>query len=346
MKNIKVYFLSGNNYHSVAETINSEILGLSLFGWIEESLDVKGEIIGDLPAKTGDEISLILRDSVPHVTVDYIQKAIDYMIYRDKPGMKIPGGYLLAERFEGDFSALEKYEGGAVELNEIEDLNGFYAVSKILSLRHNARLMKEGVIIEDCATAFIDKSCRIEKGAVISAFNVIKGETVIKSGAKLYPYNSVESSVIGENCSVRASTLNCCSIEKGTVVGPYAYLRPGTKVGSGCRIGDFVEIKNANIGDGTKVSHLAYVGDADIGENCNIGCGTVFANYNGKEKFRSVVGDGVFIGCNSNIVAPVAIGDGCYIAAGTTLCENMKENGFAIGRSRCTIKENGAEKYK
>lgn len=346
MKNVKVYFLQGNNYPSVAETIHGEILGLSLLQWIEDSLEVEAEIIDALPNRTGDEISLILNDSVPHITKTYVEKAVDYMNYRDKSGMKISGGFLLSERFDGEYDNLEKYESGALALEEIKDINGFYTISKQLSLRHNAALMAKGVIIEDSGTVFIDRSVVVEKGAVIAAFNVIKGKSVIKSGSKLYSYNSVESSEIGENCSVRSSTLCGCKIGGNTCVGPNAYLRANSIIAQDCRIGDFVEIKNSSIGKGTKISHLAYVGDADIGENCNVGCGTVFANYNGKEKFRSIVGNDVFIGCNSNIVAPVSIGDGCFIAAGTTLIENMKENGFAIGRSKCTIKENGAEKYK
>ena len=125
----------------------------------------------------------------------------------------------------------------------------------------------------------------------------------------------------------------------------FAYLRPGSKVGAGCRIGDFVELKNAVIGDGTKVPHLTYVGDAQIGERANIGCGVVFVNYDGHKKHRTTVGDGAFIGCNTNLVAPVTVGRGAYTAAGSTITEDVPEDALAIARCRQTNKDGWVRKH-
>ena len=125
-----------------------------------------------------------------------------------------------------------------------------------------------------------------------------------------------------------------CAVGAGTTVGPNAYLRPGTRVGAHCRIGDFVEIKNSTIGDGTKVSHLTYVGDADLGEGINLGCGVVFSNYDGKSKYRCTVGDRAFIGCNVNLVAPVTVGEDAYVAAGSTVTKDVPAGALAIARSR------------
>jgi bifunctional UDP-N-acetylglucosamine pyrophosphorylase/glucosamine-1-phosphate N-acetyltransferase len=117
-------------------------------------------------------------------------------------------------------------------------------------------------------------------------------------------------------------------------VGPFAYIRPGSIIGNHCRIGDFVEIKNSSIGDRTKVSHLTYVGDADLGSGINVGCGVVFVNYDGREKHRSVVDDGVFIGCNVNIISPVKVGEGAYIAAGGTVTSDVPSGALHVARER------------
>ena len=134
-------------------------------------------------------------------------------------------------------------------------------------------------------------------------------------------------------------------VGKNCTVGPFAHLRKGANVGDNCRVGDFVEIKNSVVGEGTKVSHLAYVGDADVGENCNIGCGVVFCNYDGKNKHRTRVGNNCFIGSNVNLIAPVEIADGAFVAAGTTVTEGAGKGDFVIGRVRQQIRAGGAKRY-
>ena len=132
----------------------------------------------------------------------------------------------------------------------------------------------------------------------------------------------------------------------GAHIGPFSRLRPKSNIGQDCKIGNFVEVKNSNIGKSTKASHLAYIGDADIGEDCNIGCGAIFVNYNGKEKNRSIVGNNCFIGSNVNVIAPVNIANESYVCAGTTITVDTKEKDFVIGRCRETIKPNYVDKYK
>lgn len=183
-------------------------------------------------------------------------------------------------------------------------------------------------------TCTVSETARIGEGAVICPNNHILGESVIGAGAVLYPNNIVENSEVGEGAHLTASVLSGAKVGKNARIGPFAYLRPGADVGENCRVGDFAEIKNAKLGAGTKVSHLAYVGDAEIGENCNIGCGAVFCNYDGTKKSRTAVGDHCFIGSNANIVAPVRIGSGSYIAAGTTVARDVAAGAFVIGRAR------------
>jgi len=123
-------------------------------------------------------------------------------------------------------------------------------------------------------------------------------------------------------------------VEEGATIGPFAYIRPNSRIGNNVKIGDFVEIKNATLEEGTKVSHLTYVGDADVGKHVNFGCGTVLVNYDGKNKFRSTIEDDAFIGCNTNLVSPVTVHKGAFIAAGSTITEDIPDNSLAIARAR------------
>lgn len=202
----------------------------------------------------------------------------------------------------------------------------------------NLRLMDEKSI-------FIDDSVIVGDDVTIYENNRIEGATVIEDGAVLLPGNYIKNTEIGRGVVFNHSQSEEAVILEGAAVGPYARLRPGAKIGRNAKIGNFVEIKNATVGDGTKVSHLAYVGDADIGAECNIGCGAIFVNYNGKTKSRSTVGDGAFIGSNANVIAPVKIEGGSYIAAGTTVCEDVEADDFVIGRPRATKKPGRAHNY-
>lgn len=155
----------------------------------------------------------------------------------------------------------------------------------------------------------------------------------------------MEDAFVGAGSEIEKSVLRGARVGKNCTVGPFAHLRKGANVGDNCRVGDFVEIKNSVVGAGTKVSHLAYVGDADVGENCNIGCGVVFCNYDGKNKHRTRVGNNCFIGSNVNLIAPVEIADGAFVAAGTTVTEGAGKGDFVIGRVRQQIRAGGAKRY-
>ena len=199
--------------------------------------------------------------------------------------------------------------------------------------------------IIDPETVTIAADAEIGEGVVIFPNNHILGGCRIGAGAVLYPNNILEETTVGAGARVTASVARGAVIGKGAEVGPFANLRAGACVGENCRIGDFVEIKNASIGAGSKVSHLAYVGDAEIGKGCNIGCGVVFCNYDGTRKAHTVVEDGCFIGSNVNLVAPLRIGRGSYIAAGTTVTRDVPPDSFIIGRARQESCEHLAEKY-
>lgn len=191
----------------------------------------------------------------------------------------------------------------------------------------------------DEKTTYISPEAKIADSAVIYPNNTILGDTEIGENTVIMPNCIIDGCKIGADVRITASVMEGAVIADKTTVGPFAYLRKGAYIGEGCRVGDFVEVKNAKIGDGTKVAHLTYVGDCELGHKCNVGCGVVFVNYDGKKKHHTKVGDGCFIGSNSNVIAPVEIADGSYIAAGTTITESTPRDSLVIGRARQVVKE-------
>lgn len=201
------------------------------------------------------------------------------------------------------------------------------------------------MILIDDKNTYISEEAVIADDVVIYPNNHIIGKTTIGKGSVIMPNCIITDCHIGENTKITATVMEQAKVGDNTTVGPFAYLRKGSDIGNHCRIGDFVEVKNAIIGDYTKASHLAYVGDVTVGERCNIGCGCIFVNYDGKNKHRSTVENNCFIGSNSNIIAPVVLREGSYIAAGTTVTDETPQDSFVIGRARQLNKECKAKRY-
>lgn len=219
-------------------------------------------------------------------------------------------------------------------------------VNRFMRLRINAHHAQNGVFILDLYNTFIDCDVQIQPDSVIYPNVYLKGNTTIGSSVEIMAGSLLENAMIADGVSIKSSYIYDASIGQNTTVGPFAYIRPGCVIGEKCRIGDFVELKNANIQNGTKVSHLTYVGDADVGQRVNFGCGTVTSNYDGANKFRTVIGNDVFLGCNTNLVAPVEVEDGAYIAAGSTITDRVPKDTLAIARARQVIKENWTKPKK
>ena len=178
----------------------------------------------------------------------------------------------------------------------------------------NLKHLENGVEFVDLYAAYIDEEVSIGAGTVIGPCVTLKGKTVIGENCIIGQNSRIEDSVIGGGVSVQSSVILESRVGSETSVGPFAYLRPKSDVGEHCKIGDFVEVKNSVFGNGSKASHLTYIGDSDVGKDVNMGCGVVFVNYDGTNKFRSTIGDGAFIGCNTNLVSPVNVEKGAYIA--------------------------------
>jgi bifunctional UDP-N-acetylglucosamine pyrophosphorylase/glucosamine-1-phosphate N-acetyltransferase len=209
-----------------------------------------------------------------------------------------------------------------------------------------SRLASGGVRVMDPRSVYIDPRAEIGRGTLVLPGTILRGHTVIGRDCELGPNTMIRSCTVGDRTVVNASQLNESTVGSDTSVGPFAYVRPNCRIGSHIKVGDFVEVKNSAIGDGTKISHLTYVGDSDVGEKVNFGCGTVTTNYDGFKKFRCTIGDGAFIGCNTNLVAPVTLGAGCYTAAGSTITQDVPADALAVARSRETVKDGWAARQR
>lgn len=190
--------------------------------------------------------------------------------------------------------------------------------------------------VEFCLTdgILIDESVQIAPGAVILPGTILRGETKIGANSVIGPNSLLENVAVGENVKFNASQGYNSVIDDGASIGPFVHVRPDSHICKNVHIGDFVEVKNSTIGEGTSVSHLTYVGDSDVGRYCNFGCGVVTVNYDGAAKHRNTIGDYAFIGCNTNLVAPVTVGDGAYTAAGSTITEDVPAGALGIARAR------------
>lgn len=226
----------------------------------------------------------------------------------------------------------------------VESKKDLQYVIKRLQMRINDALTEAGVTIMDTYSTYVDFDVQVGLDTVIYPNTILKGQTIIGEACEIGPDSRIYDSVIGDETVIKDSTVLESKVDNNTSVGPYAYIRPHSTIGSNVKVGDFVEVKNAVIGDGTKISHLAYVGDADLGKNINVSCGVIFSNYNGKDKARSVVEDNSFIGCNVNLVAPVKVNELSYIAAGTTVTQDVPSGALAIGRSKQENKSGWVEK--
>ena len=223
------------------------------------------------------------------------------------------------------------------------DIREYEAYEKA-RIERNLAYMEAGVNFIDVKMAYIDEGVKIGKGTTIYPCVVLEGDVTIGEDCVIGQNTRIKDSVIGDRPTIQSSVILESKVGNETTVGPFAYLRPNSDIGNKCRVGDFVEIKNSKLGDGAKASHLTYVGDSDVGEKVNLGCGVVFVNYDGSKKARSVVEDGAFIGCNVNLISPVNVGKGAYVAAGSTITEDVPDGALYVARARSKTLEGWVEK--
>ncbi|MBS1704974.1 MAG: bifunctional UDP-N-acetylglucosamine diphosphorylase/glucosamine-1-phosphate N-acetyltransferase GlmU [Armatimonadetes bacterium] len=246
-------------------------------------------------------------------------------------------------------------EGGLVETLVYDDFFVFQGVNdpwqlamagkelRTRILKHHALL---GTLIVDPDTTYIGADVKIGSQTVIHPMTTLEGTTVIGSNCHIGPLSVLVSSVVGDGSTVLMSHVNRGEIGEDCRVGPYSHIRPKSKIGNHCKIGNFVELKNAALGDSVAAGHLAYVGDAVVGSGTNVGAGTITCNYDGVDKHMTHIGENVFVGSNSTLVAPVAIGDGAYVGAGSVITNSVAADALALGRARQVEKPEWASRRR
>ncbi|MCD5002035.1 bifunctional UDP-N-acetylglucosamine diphosphorylase/glucosamine-1-phosphate N-acetyltransferase GlmU [Enterococcus saccharolyticus] len=257
------------------------------------------------------------------------------------------------EYYLTDIIEILKADGKNVAAYQTEDFNESLGVNDRVALAEANRLMRErinhqhmlnGVTLIDPAATYIDAGVIIGAETIVEPGVYLKGKTVIGENCVITAQSQIVDSTIEDNVTIKTSVVEESVVRSGADVGPYAHLRPKAEIHENAHVGNFVEIKNAVVGEGTKVGHLSYVGDATLGKDINVGCGVVFVNYDGKKKHRTVVGDHSFIGSSVNIIAPVEIEANSCVAAGSTITDDIPEHALAIARARQVNKEDYAKK--
>jgi bifunctional UDP-N-acetylglucosamine pyrophosphorylase/glucosamine-1-phosphate N-acetyltransferase len=247
------------------------------------------------------------------------------------------------EYYLTDVVAAIKRQGGKISATVFDDPDEFMGVNDRWQLAEASRVMRlrilrahavNGVTIVDPSSTFVGADVVIEPDVVLQPMTTVSGKTRIASGSTVGPNSWVKDAVIGSNCHVFMSHVDQVVMEDGSRCGPFSNLRPGTRLGTDAKIGNFVEVKNSQIGSRAAVSHLSYIGDATVGESTNIGAGTITCNYDGFQKNRTEIGCEAFIGSNTTIIAPRTIGDGAIVAAGSVVTQDVPEGALAIGRSK------------
>jgi bifunctional UDP-N-acetylglucosamine pyrophosphorylase/glucosamine-1-phosphate N-acetyltransferase len=263
----------------------------------------------------------VLRDALSRLTTDNAQgEELLTDVMAIAVGDGLPVGALVAADYHEVLAANDRAQ--------LADLR------RLMNQRITRRWMVEGVTIVDPATTWIDVEVTLEPDVTVRPNTQLEGVTSIATGADVGPNCTLKDTVVGAGARVTNATTDGADIGPEATVGPYTYLRPGTKLGRKSKAGGFVEMKKSTIGDGTKVPHLAYIGDATIGEGCNIGAGVITANYDGYDKFPTRIGDHAFVGTNSTLIAPAEVADGAYVAAGSAVTMPVGPGELAVARGR------------
>ena len=209
------------------------------------------------------------------------------------------------------------------------------------------QLLRAGVVMMDPAAVWVEEQVAVGRGTVLLPGTILRGATAVGEGCIIGPNAMLTDTTVEDGTTVNASQIEESVIRRDCQIGPYTHIRPHCDVGAGSKIGAFVQLKNCNLGEGTKMAHLTYVGDADVGKRVNFGCGTVTSNYDGNAKYRTVIGDDCFVGCNTNLVAPVSLADGTYTAAGSTVTDDVTErDSLVIARTRQSVKPGWAAEHR
>ncbi|MFZ5642749.1 MAG: bifunctional UDP-N-acetylglucosamine diphosphorylase/glucosamine-1-phosphate N-acetyltransferase GlmU [Bacillota bacterium] len=233
-----------------------------------------------------------------------------------------------------------------VEIMGVNDRCQLAYAQEAMGRKINLQLMMSGVTILDPSATYIDAGVAIGRDTVIYPGTIIQGDTVIGEGCAIGPFSHIISARISDNVTVRQSVIEDSDVGSDSTIGPYSFIRPGCVLAGKVKVGDFVELKKVRIGHGSKVPHLSYVGDAVLGEKVNVGAGTITCNYDGEKKWMTIIEDNAFIGSNANLIAPVNIGKGAVIGAGSTITKDVPEDALGVTRDLQKIIPNWSRRKK
>ena len=272
----------------------------------------------------------------------FLQKALSHFTADNAQGE-----YYLTDVVKIARKLQERVDGYACHSTDVvlgaNDRKALKMLNDIARNREIERHLSNGVDIPFDDGVIIGTDVHIAPGTKIMPGTILAGNTTIGENCVIGPNSYLMDSQVGDGSSIIASYMTSSTVGCAATIGPFSQLRPGSHIMDGVKIGDFVEVKNSTIGEKTSIAHLTYIGDSDVGAGVNFGCGVVTVNYDGQNKFRTTIGDHAFIGCNTNLIAPVKVGDGAYTAAGTTVDEDIPDDALAIGRVRQEIKKHWAK---
>ena len=320
-----------------------QILFKSSADWIKDLLESSDISVGEMDA----DYILYLNERTPLLTSEIIEEGFLTFIDsgKDAVSFKHDGrGFTWCKNGASPEKAKEIEILNPDLVLEIKTAKEILMANKLAAQLVIDKHIENGVIFYSTDGVLISPDAVIEKGAVILPGSIIKGKSFIGANATIGPNSLISDSSIGEGSVINASQILSSKVGSNVSIGPFTQLRPDSVISDNAHIGDFVEIKNSTIGEGTAVAHLTYVGDSDVGSNVNFGCGVVTVNYDGTSKNRTQIGDYAFIGCNTNLVAPVKVGSCAYTAAGSTITDDVPDGALAVARSRQTNKEGWADK--
>ena len=300
----------------------------------------KGDVSGIVEQADADEKTLQIREinaGTYWFSVDFLLDALDRL-----RADNAQGEYYLTDVI-GIAAALGRRVCGCQAVDSrvamgANDRKGLLRLNEIARQAELERHMDSGVEIVCADGVVIAPGVVIGQDTTILPGTILKGRTVIGKNCVIGPNTVIEDSTVGDGCRINACQIEQSRLEGNIKIGPFTHVRPNSHLKAGVKIGNFVEVKNSVIDENTAVAHLTYVGDSDVGKNVNFGCGTVTVNFDGHAKYRTVIGDDCFIGCNSNLIAPVEIGAGSYIAAGSTITDPVPDDALAIARARQVMK--------
>lgn len=318
------------------------------FGYGRVIRDEDGNVIKNVEQKDGTPEELLVKE-INTGTYVFDNELLFEML------SKVRNDNAQGEYYLPDVIELIRLAGGKVSAYQMKDLNEGLGINDRVALAKANRIMQEriltqhmvnGVSFTNPATNVIEADVTIGPDTLIESGVVLKGKTQIGADSFIGANSEIVESRIADQVQITQSVIEYSEIESGSSIGPFAHIRPNSVIGQDVHIGNFVEVKNASLGQGTKAGHLTYIGDADLGKDINVGCGTIFVNYDGKQKHRSTVDDQVFIGCNANIISPVNIEKKVFIAAGTTVTRDVEEESLAISRVKQENIPNYWEKFQ